>query len=99
MIPDEEELRLIKRTKFATGALRASHLIFFAFVLMILMSPIVYSMSEGKSSVAPFIVMYVFAVGWQVLTVTLNPKRISAGVMLLGYIGIVAVPAIASLTD
>jgi hypothetical protein len=100
VIPDEEELRLIKRTRFAAAILRASHLIFLASVLMVLSVPFVYSMSgHNKPSIAALIVMYIFALSWQVLTVMLNPKRGSAWVMLLGYVAIVAVPAIASMAN
>jgi hypothetical protein len=86
----------MNRSGMAAATLRGSYVILVGFVLMIFAGPFVHSVG-AEGSLAALVVMYLFALGWQVVTVFLNPRRLLPWVVLTGYVAIAVIPLIGSL--
>ena len=52
---------------------------------------------EKNIRMAAALILYIFALGWQTITITFNPRRAVPWTMLIGYLGFISVGLIGAL--
>ena len=85
--------------RLAPVALRTSYVVFLGFLSMMVAADIASGLSDGEPSMVAGVTMYLFALGWQVLTVWVNRGRFIAWALLFAYLAIIGIPVVAIVLD